>query len=140
MKVKIYSDGASRNNPGDAGIGVVIKQGEKILSEIGEYIGKTTNNVAEYLAFIRGLEEALLLGANEALCLADSELLVKQLNGEYRVKNEGLVPLANHARSLLKKFRKVEIKHILREKNKEADLLANRGIDEHYKKGPPLFN
>ena len=102
MLVQIYSDGASRGNPGPSGIGVVIKRGSTVLAEISDFIGKTTNNVAEYMAFIRGLEEALLLVAKKAECFLDSELIVKQINGEYRVKNQGLAPLFNHAKTLIK--------------------------------------
>ncbi len=141
MKVNVYCDGASRNNPGDAGIGVVIKSGDnkKVLLEAADYIGQTTNNVAEYMALIRGLEEALILGAKEASFFCDSELLVKQMNGEYKVKNEGLRPLYLHARSLASKFKTFTIKHVYREHNEHADELSNRGIDEHFKKENPLF-
>lgn len=140
-KYAIYSDGAARNNPGPAGAGVVIKHGGKTVAEVAEYLGKTTNNIAEYMAFIRGLEEALSLGAKEVECFADSELLVKQINGEYKVKNEGLIPLFHHAQSLLKKFKHHKVTHIRREKNTEADLLSNKGIDDHQKSSHgPLFS
>ena len=139
MKVEVFCDGASRNNPGEAGIGVVIRSGGKVVLEIADYIGQTTNNVAEYMALIRGLEEALLLGAREASFFCDSELLVKQINGEYRVKNEGLKPLHLHAKKLILKFKKFEINHTRREKNAHADELANKGIDEHGLKDSPLF-
>jgi ribonuclease HI len=132
MKVQIYSDGASRNNPGQAGLGVVIKKGKEVVAEIAEYLGKTTNNIAEYMAFIRGLEEALALGAKEVHCYADSELLVKQINGEYRVKHEGLVPLYHHAVALSKKFKDFELEYIPREQNKAADALSNKAIDDHH--------
>ena len=137
MKIEVFCDGASRGNPGEAGIGVVIRSHEKkILLEVSDYIGKTTNNIAEYMALIKGLEEALLLGASEASFFCDSELLVKQINGEYKVKNEGLKPLYLHALSLIKKFK---IQHTFREKNIHADELANRGIEEHSLKDSPLF-
>lgn len=139
MKAQIFTDGAARGNPGPAGIGVVIKSGGKTILEVSDYIGKTTNNVAEYLALIRGLEEALLLGAKEAECFSDSELLVKQIQGEYKVKNEGLSPLFHHLQSLMVKFKKFSITHKAREENKHADALANRGIDERALKGSPLF-
>ncbi|OGB90363.1 hypothetical protein A2625_05630 [candidate division WOR-1 bacterium RIFCSPHIGHO2_01_FULL_53_15] len=139
MVVQIFTDGAARGNPGPAGIGVVIKKGAETLLEISGYVGKTTNNVAEYVALIRGLEEALLLGAIEAEAHSDSELLVKQVNGEYKVKNEGLVPLAYQVRALTSKFKKFSISHRVREENKHADELANRGIDEHGLKNSPLF-
>ena len=140
MLVNIYFDGAARGNPGPAGIGVVIKKGATTLAEISDFIGKATNNVAEYLAFIRGLEEALVLGATKAECFSDSELLVKQINGEYRVKNEGLVPLYHHAKALINKFKTFTISHTYREENKHADKLANHGIDEHPLKDSPLFD
>lgn len=140
MRVTIYSDGAARGNPGPAGIGIVIKHGQSNLTEISDYIGKTTNNIAEYMALIRGLEEALVLGTKEVDCFADSELLVKQISGEYKVKNEGLLPLYHHLLSLIKKFKHFSLKHIVREKNKEADLLANKGIDNQATQDSPLFS
>jgi len=147
MKVEVFCDGASRGNPGEAGVGVVIrvldaartKEKTRTLLEISEYIGKATNNLAEYLALVRGLEEALLAGASEASFFCDSELLVKQIKGEYKVKNEGLKPLHLHAQALIRKFKKFTIQHAYREKNQHADELANRGIDEQYKKNSPLF-
>ena len=140
MLVQIYTDGAARGNPGPAGIGVVVKRGSQTMLEISDFIGKATNNVSEYLAFIRGLEEALVLGANKIECFADSELLVKQIKGEYKVKNEGLVPLYYHAKSLIKKFKTFNIEHTVREENKHADQLANQGIDDQARKGSPLFS
>jgi len=131
MKVTIYTDGAARGNPGPAGIGVVIKKEGAIVKEIAEYIGKTTNNIAEYSAFICGLEQAIHLKATEAHFYCDSELLVKQVKGDYRVKNEGLKPLFLHANLLIKKLKGFSITHIPREKNLEADMLANCGIDEN---------
>ncbi len=140
MKVQIFCDGASRGNPGPAGIGVVLKDGHKTLLEISDYLGKTTNNIAEYAACLRGLTEALILGAKEVEVHADSELLVKQLNGEYKVKNEGIQPIFSQIQSLIKKFKHFSVTHTLRDGNKHADELANRGIDEHYKKDSPLFS
>jgi len=140
MKVEVFCDGASRGNPGEAGIGVVIREKTRTLFEISDYIGKATNNVAEYLALIRGLEEALLAGANEASFFCDSELLVKQIKGEYKVKNEGLRPLHLHALALIKKFKKFEIFHKIREENQHADELANLGIDRQSLKNSPLFD
>jgi ribonuclease HI len=138
-KTEVYIDGAARGNPGEAGIGVVIKEGRKTLLEVGSYIGKATNNIAEYMALIRGLEEVLLIKKESAKFISDSELLVKQLNGEYRVKNEGLLPLYLHAKELIKKLKHFEITHAYREANKHADKLANRGIDEKPLKDSPLF-
>ncbi|MFH1683258.1 MAG: ribonuclease HI family protein [Candidatus Margulisiibacteriota bacterium] len=131
MKIKIYTDGAARGNPGPAGIGIVIINQEKVLAEISDYIGKATNNVAEYMALIRGLEEAIDMDITEVEAICDSELLVKQIQGEYRVKNQGLIPLYNNVKGLLKNFKSFSISHTRRENNKQADLLANQGIDNH---------
>lgn len=128
--VHIYVDGASRGNPGDAGIGVVITTEDgKILKALGKYIGKTTNNVAEYQALITALGEAKSLGGTEIKIFADSELMVKQIKGEYKVKSAGLLPRYQEAKTLLMKFSKYDIIHIKREKNAEADRLANQAID-----------
>jgi ribonuclease HI len=140
MPIQIFTDGAARGNPGPAGIGIVIRNDEKILVEVSDFIGKTTNNVAEYMAFIRGLEEALDMGERNIEVFSDSELLVKQINDEYKVKNSGLVPLFHHAKSLTHKFKHCRVYHTAREENKLADKLANRGIDEHSTKGSPLFS
>ncbi|MFA6548559.1 MAG: ribonuclease HI family protein [Candidatus Margulisiibacteriota bacterium] len=131
MPIEIYTDGAARGNPGPAGIGVVIRNDEKVLLEIADYIGETTNNIAEYTALIRGLEEAIDMDEKQVRVFSDSELIVKQVNGEYRVKNEGLAPLHNNVKALTHKFKKFEIFYISRDNNKAADKLANRGIDEH---------
>ena len=140
MKVYLYVDGAARGNPGPAGIGVVIKsENDETLLEVSDYIGKTTNNVAEYMALIRGLEETMDMGNKSVEVFSDSELLVKQIKGEYKVKNEGLVPLYHHLMSLVKKLNHFSISHTVREENQHADELANRGIDEHAVKNSPLF-
>ncbi|HHW19660.1 ribonuclease HI family protein [Thermodesulfovibrio thiophilus] len=123
MKAKIYCDGASRGNPGDAGIGCLIILDNKKI-EISEYIGKTTNNVAEYTALIRGLEEALKERAEEIEIISDSELLVRQINGIYKVKNKKLIPLYERVKELLNKFKKYQIFHVYRENNFIADSLA----------------
>lgn len=139
MPVQIFTDGAARGNPGPAGIGVVIRNDAKVLSQVSDFIGKTTNNVAEYMAFIRGLEEALDMGEKNIEVFSDSELLVKQINGEYKVKNQGLAPLFHHAKSLTRKFKHCRVYHTAREENKQADKLANKGIDDHATKNSPLF-
>jgi len=131
MVIQIFTDGAARGNPGPAGIGIVMKDEKgKNIFELSDFIGEATNNVAEYMALIRGLEEAIDLGLKEVEAYSDSELLVKQINGEYRVKNKGLIPLHHHIKSLIKKFKQFKIYHTAREDNKEADKLANQGIDE----------
>lgn len=126
----IYSDGASRNNPGEAGAGVYILDGRKPLERIGRYLGQTTNNIAEYSAAILGLEYAVRVRASRVRLFADSELLVKQLNGQYKVKNEGLKPLYGKIKELIAKIGSVEVQYIPRAQNAEADALANQAIDE----------
>ncbi len=133
MELTIYTDGASRNNPGEAGAGVFIMRDGKPLEKIARYLGTTTNNIAEYTAAIIGLEHAVKLGASRVRLIADSELLVKQLNGIYRVKNEGLKPLHVKAKELIARIGSVEVQYTPRENNKEADALANRAIDEKIK-------
>ncbi|RJP55357.1 MAG: reverse transcriptase-like protein [Deltaproteobacteria bacterium] len=127
----VYTDGASRGNPGEAGAGAVILDKEgNVISEFKKYLGKNTNNVAEYRALILGLTEALKLKGTRVHIFSDSELMVRQLNGTYAVKNKGLMVLYNEVNDLLKKFVWYDIKYINREKNKHADRLANEAIDE----------
>jgi ribonuclease HI len=133
LKLTIYTDGASRNNPGEAGAGVYILRDGKLVETIARYLGKTTNNIAEYSAAIIGLDHAVKLGAVSVKLLADSELLVKQINGQYKVKNEGLKPLYAKIKDLIAKIGSVEVQYIPREQNKEADALANKAIDEKSK-------
>ncbi len=133
MKLSIYTDGASRNNPGEAGAGVFITRDGMAIEKISRYLGRTTNNIAEYSAAIIGLEHALMMRASDVKLFADSELLVRQLNGQYKVKNEGLKPLYKKAMDLIAKIGCVEIQHIPREQNSEADSLANKAIDEKLK-------
>jgi ribonuclease HI len=122
-KAVLNTDGCSLGNPGPAGIGAVIILGKKTV-ELSEHIGITTNNVAEYTAVIRGLEEARRLGAEEVAALLDSELIVKQVKGQYKVKHEGLKPLFQRLTILIKSFRKFSISHVPREENKRADRLS----------------
>jgi len=129
-RIEIYVDGGSRGNPGPSGVGVVILDAAgKRLKEISKYIGETTNNIAEYNALLYGLEEALILRIDEIVVNLDSELVAKQLTGDYRVKDPGLKPLFERAMNMLKSFKSFEIRHIEREKNKEADKLVNRAIN-----------
>ena len=102
----------------------------RIIARLGKYLGQQTNNYAEYSAFIMGLEAALKLGAEEVEATADSQLMVRQLNGQYRVKDARLQELFGKARSLMARFRKVSVRHVLREYNHEADEMSNRAIDE----------
>ncbi len=122
---KLYSDGSSRGNPGPAGVGIVIKDPKGVnLKEISVSIGSTTNNVAEYMALIIGLTEALLLKIDDLKVFLDSELLVKQVKGEYKTKKEHLKPLLINIKYLIQNFKKIEFNHVLREHNREADRLA----------------
>lgn len=134
-KVRIYTDGGARGNPGPAGIGAVIidldqgSEGE-VLAEISEYIGETTNNQAEYQAVIAGLKKAADLKAQEVEIVSDSELLVKQCRGEYKVKDPDLAKLFMKVWNLQQNFKKVIFNHTLRSGNKEADRLVNEAIDK----------
>ena len=130
-KVVIYTDGGARGNPGPAGIGVVIfdENEEEILASYKKYLGKTTNNQAEYQGVVLGLEKAKELGVDEALVKVDSELICKQLTGEYKVKNPDFQQHFIKIHNLKLKFKKVEFKHVRRELNKLADALANEAMD-----------
>jgi len=131
-RLTLRTDGASRGNPGHAGIGGIISDGagNKLFS-FSEYIGEVTNNVAEYSALIFGLREAARVKSGSMVIYSDSELLVKQLNGFYKVKNAGLKPLFKEAKKLLTRYTGVTIYHVPREDNKEADKLANQAIDDY---------
>jgi ribonuclease HI len=127
----LWSDGAARGNPGPAGIGAVLKTPDgEVLFSGSRYLGHTTNNVAEYEALLLGLRAARELGVEQLEVRADSELLIRQLKGEYRVRSPGLRPLFEQARGLISTFAGVKLVHIRRELNGEADRLANAGIDE----------
>ena len=131
----IYIDGAARGNPGPAGIGVVITDGSgAVLKNIDKFIGHATNNVAEYTALITGMERARDLGAKELIINTDSELVAKQLGGEYKVKNPVLKNLYAEVSQLLNSFEQVRVNSIPREDNKLADKLANKAIDDVGKK------
>lgn len=130
LRLTVECDGAARGNPGPAGIGVHITDASgEIMAEIAEGIGVATNNVAEYTAAIRGLERARELGASDVLLRSDSRLLVEQLSGRYKVKNPTLQRLHAQARSLAAGFGAVRYEHVPRERNKDADRLANEGVD-----------
>ncbi len=132
MKVIIHTDGGSRGNPGPAGLGVFITDERgKVLLEHSRYLGETTNNQAEYSAIIDALEHAKNLGADEVEMFMDSELAVRQLNHQYKVRNPGLMPLFMRVWNLSTGFRKVRYTHVPRERNKEADRLVNEAIDKH---------
>ena len=125
----IHADGASRGNPGPAAIGVVIEDEQgRVVARISKAIGITTNNRAEYLALIAGLKEALKLGAESVELKMDSELIVRQLTGRYRVRNPALKPLFEQAHQLMNEFQSSPIVHIPREQNKAADALCRRAL------------
>ena len=129
-KLIIYTDGGARGNPGPGGIGAVIYDGnKKKLAEISEHIGHSTNNQAEYKAVIAAMKKAKELGGQELEFYLDSELIVKQLKREYKVKNGELAPLFLQIYNLEIGFKKVSFRHIPRERNKEADALANMAMD-----------
>ena len=129
-KVIIHSDGGARGNPGPAGIGAILHDVDgKVVAEISRHLGETTNNQAEYKALIAGLEKAEDLKAKEVECFLDSELVVKQLNREYKVKNAELAPLFLKVHNLSLSFKKIKFTHVRREQNKEADRLANEAMD-----------
>jgi ribonuclease HI len=123
-------DGGSRGNPGPAGIGVVVRAGDgTALVTIGRFIGRCTNNVAEYRALISAMEEAKRLGARRITIRGDSELIIKQMRGEYRVKHPDMKALYDQAQALLGQFDQAKIEHNLRHKNELADKLANLAMD-----------
>ena len=127
----LYTDGASRGNPGQAGAGAVIldDNGMELVAR-SYYLGTCSNNVAEYRALIFGLQTALELGCRRLDIFLDSQLIVRQVQGQYKVKNAGLKPLFAEVKQLLAKLAAFTINHVPRNENKRADELANRGIDE----------
>lgn len=128
--LKIFIDGACRGNPGPAGIGVVIFEGKKVLKEISKPIGEATNNIAEYSALIFGLIEAATLKAEKIQIFSDSELVCRQIGGKYKIKNQKLKFFYDEAIALFKCFKSVEIKHIPREENTQADKLATGSLKD----------
>jgi ribonuclease HI len=130
----IHSDGAARGNPGPAGAGAVIATADgSVRATVCEYLGEMTNNQAEYRALWFALEKARELGGRTLMIRADSELMVKQLMGEYRVKNPGLREVFDEIKKLLSFFASWKAEHVRREYNKDADRLANEAIDRHFK-------
>lgn len=130
MTLTIYTDGGSRGNPGPAATGIVIKnEHHKILAAYGEFLGKQTNNYAEYKAIISALKKAKELGATEVMCLADSKLVIEQLNGNWKVKEPTIRILFFEAIKALRQFSSYELRHIRRELNTEADEQVNIVLD-----------
>jgi ribonuclease HI len=128
--VRANIDGGSRGNPGPAGYGVRIEREDGTIVELKEALTHCTNNVAEYSGLLAALRWAVEHGARQLLVRSDSELLVKQMRGEYRVKNPGLQPLYEEARGLVRQIGRVRFEHVRRELNAEADRLANEAMDE----------
>lgn len=130
MKLTIYIDGACRFNPGPAGIGVwIIGEQGQTLREISEYLGQGTNNVAEWTAYVRALEEAQALGAAELNIFSDSNLLVEQARGAWKIRDERLKKIAARASHVAKNFTRVNLKHIPREQNQRADELSKMAVE-----------
>ena len=129
-RMKVNVDGGSRGNPGPAGIGVVVRDaGGEVLREVGETIGEATNNVAEYKALLRGIELAGELGATELELIGDSLLVVRQVDGSYKVKNAGIKPLHAEVKRALADFDSWSIRHVRRGQNGDADRLVNEALD-----------
>jgi ribonuclease HI len=130
VKATMFADGGSRGNPGPAASGAVLfgEDGE-VLREVGTYLGVATNNVAEWTGLLTGLQAALELGVDDLAVRLDSELVVKQISGAYRVKHEGLIPLHAKAKALLRKFARVDVRHVRRKENAAADALVNAVLD-----------
>jgi ribonuclease HI len=131
--VRIFCDGGSRGNPGPAAVGAVVLDASREpptqLASVSETIGVATNNVAEYTALIRALEVAARYEAARVEVRADSQLLIRQLEGRYRVKNASLAPLHRRAQELLGRYREVDLRHVRREDNVDADALVNAALD-----------
>jgi ribonuclease HI len=131
LKLVVHVDGGARGNPGPAAIGVVVSdQDGGVLREVGERIGPATNNVAEYQALLRGVELARELGATELEIVNDSELVAKQLTGQYRVKHPAMKPLYEQAVAALGAFSRWRIRSVPRAQNADADALVNQALDD----------
>ena len=128
-RVVVYTDGASRGNPGPAAIGIVLMENGQVVAELGEAIGRATNNVAEYRALVTALELARGAGARELEVRMDSELVVRQLTGQYRIRDERLAALAGEVKTIARAFDRIQWVHIRRGENARADALANEALD-----------
>jgi ribonuclease HI len=130
MKLVVHVDGGARGNPGPAAVGVVVSTPDgEVLDEIGEVIGVATNNVAEYRGLLLGLERVRTLGATEVEVVNDSELVARQVKGDYKVKHAGLKPLHQQALAALRGFDRWSIRSVPRERNARADALVNAALD-----------
>lgn len=125
----IYTDGASRGNPGPASIGVSLQVENKEIATVSKEIGTATNNIAEYTALLEGLKKASSLGYSHVTVKADSELMIKQVRGEYKVKNPDIKIIFDKVKNEVAKFQKIEFMHVRRELNTRADKLANLALD-----------
>ena len=131
MSYELYTDGGARGNPGPGAVGIVLKKGKEVVFSKGKYLGDNlTNNQAEYRAILGGLQVASKMEIKEIKCNLDSELVVKQLKGEYKVKNEDLKELFVKVKKAEEEFKKVSYHHIPREKNKLADEMVNEALDK----------
>ena len=139
MKLVIFTDGGCSGNPGPAAIGVVIFKDGKVIKEISKAIGEATNNIAEYTAVIYALQEALILKAKEVLVKTDSELMARQLNGQYAVKHANIKPLFEQVKHLCSGFKSVEVVHVPREQNAQADGLARNALKASRDGRPDAF-
>jgi ribonuclease HI len=130
-KLTVNVDGGARGNPGPAAVGVVVRDGGgEVLAERGERIGEATNNVAEYRALLLGLELAKQLGGTELELIGDSELVVRQVEGRYKVKNAGMKELHQEVKGALRDFDSWSIRHVRRAENADADRLVNEALDD----------
>lgn len=129
--VEIFIDGAARGNPGESGIGILIRETQNNSHEIKKYLGTSTNNQAEYRALITALESAQHLKDRTIKIFTDSLLVANQINGVWKVKHSEIIPLNKKAKTLFKNYENISIQHIPREQNSEADRLANLAIDEY---------
>lgn len=138
--LELFIDGACQGNPGPAAIGVVVLEDDKAIKNISQVIGDATNNIAEYTALIYGLQEALIQRADKVKVNTDSELLFHQINGRYKIKNINLKFLHAQVKHLLAGFKSVDFKHVPREQNKKADMLATKALkQEQAKVVAPMF-
>lgn len=130
----IHIDGGSRGNPGDAAFGVYVESSAGQVTELYGFLGRATNNVAEYEALLHALRHALARGAKSVALFSDSELVVRQMSGQYKVKHPDMIPLYQEARALWRRFERVTFAHVRREQNRDADRLVNLALDERASK------
>jgi ribonuclease HI len=130
-RIRVYSDGAARGNPGPAGAGaVLVEPNGRVVERLGKFLGVQTNNYAEYMGLLLGLKRAKEMGIQEVEVFADSELMIRQLGGRYQVKSPSLRPLYEEVLELLNEFRRFKLVHVPREMNAAADEMSNKAIDE----------